>query len=478
MRGLISLVLVFVFLHLSVPVSQGQEDEDEFVQEGIVSNTDESPETDPFRLFMEAQDAHESGDLEKALELYAAALKELPEFPEAEYQRGTIYQTLNRFEEAEASYRKALEYKPDWTLALAGLGSVLVSRGSNDEAEKVLSKAIDIEPMTFPAYIAITSLYLSRNTATEKIKALYGRLVYITSKSNVPGGVWSSRGALERVLGNFDEARKSLRRSLEIEPGNRRSMIEQAELAIAMDDYEGAINLSNSLAIRFPEDLNVKVLLARSYALKGMTSKALEILDSLKDRNAQAFQMAETIRNHAGGLDLAALEAKLAESPEDAEILGTLCTAYRRGDPRKALDYCRKAYELEPGNIGHAIGFGAALIQMHQYQSAVKVLEELQKIDAENHTVRANLATAYFQLGKYEDAKLEYRWIVEKQPELPAGYYFLAITHDRLSEFVNAMANYQQFLRIADATEYEDEIGRVRLRMPTLQKQIDKGKKK
>ncbi len=90
----------------------------------------------------------------------------------------------------------------------------------------------------------------------------------------------------------------------------------------------------------------------------------------------------------------------------------------------------------------------------------------------------ANLATALFQLKKYEEAIPEFFWLAEKQPDLPITYYFLAISHDSLGKYMDAMANYQQFLRIADANENKLEIEKVNLRLPGLQKLIKQNKGK
>ena len=69
--------------------------------------------------------------------------------------------------------------------------------------------------------------------------------------------------------------------------------------------------------------------------------------------------------------------------------------------------------------------------------------------------------------------------MAQKQPDLAITYYFLGIIYDRLTEYMDAMANYQQFLKLADAEKNKTEIEDVNLRLPALQKQIKekKGKK-
>ena len=77
-------------------------------------------------LFNNGQDAHAKGDLKRAIELYERALKILPEFPEAEFQRGSALVSLRRVDEGEKAFRRAIELRSDWTLALSALGAVLV----------------------------------------------------------------------------------------------------------------------------------------------------------------------------------------------------------------------------------------------------------------------------------------------------------------------------------------------------------------
>jgi tetratricopeptide (TPR) repeat protein len=172
------------------------------------------------------------------------------------------------------------------------------------------------------------------------------------------------------------------------------------------------------------------------------------------------------------------LEEKLKSDEKNAVILGRLCSLYRKDDPAKSLEYCKRAYESEPDNINHVIGFGAALVQAEKFDAAVSLFRQVLEVVPDNYTAHANLAIALFKLERFEEAKAEYLWLTKKQPDLPIAYYFLGITHDRLKEYIDAMANYQQFLRIADQDLNKVEIEKVNLRLPSLQKLIKQGKGK
>lgn len=471
---LVLAISVVIATGCALPVA-AQDDDEEFVQEGLIPSETKKSDSDPVKLFLEGQKAHEQGDLDKALELYSKAIAVLPEFPEAEYQRGMIYQARGMDREAEASFRKAVDYRRDWTLAMSSLGKVLIRNGKLVEARQVLEKAIRLDSLSFPAYIALTDLYLLENPAESVLRKLYSSLVYLTTKSHTPASIWACRGSFERVFGQIDEAKKSILRSLALDPGNSRALIEEIEIALAESDAKGAKALSAAYLKLHPKSKGAKILLARSSAQSGDRTDAIRILESITDPDKQTKQLLAALKAN-GDAKPEELERELKDDPENIWILGSLCRVLRVDDPAKALRYCEKAYKLERKNIGHAVGFGAALVQLRQFGRAINLFEEIKRRVPDNYTVRANLATAYIKARDFEKAKVEYVWITTTKPELAAGYYFLAITHDNLREYIDAMANYQKFIRLADKKEFANEIDRVRLRIPLLQKQIDRGR--
>ncbi len=430
------------------------------------------------KIFGEAQDAHEKGDFSGALKLYEKALAIAPEFPEAEYQRGSAFVSLNKLDEAEKAFRRAIELRADWTLPMASLGSILVNSNRYTEAEKVLTKALELDENNFPAIVALTDLRMRTKAAPAVLKELLGKLQIVTSKANPTVSVLVSRAALERTLGDKAAAKTTLNRALAIEPKNKQALFERAEIFLLDGDFSGASETAKTLAELLPDAGDVKFLQARVFAADGKLAEASKILDSIVNPSPEVTSFKNSISANSA-VNVAELEKQIATDPKNAAILGRLCNLLRTENPPKALEYCRRASEAEPTNINHAVGFGAALVQAKQFDNAVTVLRRLLQIAPDNFTARANLATALFQLKRYEEAKTEYQHLTEQQPNLAIAYYFLAIAHDNLSEYLDAMANYQQFLKLAEATSNKLEIEKVNLRLPSLQKQIKekKGKK-
>ncbi|MBS1792254.1 MAG: tetratricopeptide repeat protein [Acidobacteria bacterium] len=432
---------------------------------------------DAVAVFNQGQDAHEKGDLKTAIDLYRKALGIVPEFPEAEYQLGAACLALNRTDEAEAAFRRAVELRADWSLAMAGLGGVLVARGKFAEAEPILTRAVELDELNFPAYAALAELRLRTKAAPDVLRPLLAKLREFSSKASPPAAVWAARGALERSLGQKEEAKTSLARALAADPSNKSALAESAELALSVNDAAGALEFAAKLVKIAPDNPSYQILLARAYAAEGGDAEALKILDGLRNPPPEAAELRALINaNSTAGA--AELEKLLEKEPKNVAALGRLCWLLRVENPEKALDYCRRAYDLEPANLNYVIGYGAALVQAKQYNGAVELFRKITAAAPDNYTAHANLAIALFQLKRYEEAKTEYLWLAAKQPDRPITYYFLGIIYDSLTEYLDAMANYQQFLKLADAEKNKLEIDKVNLRLPSLQKQIKEKKGK
>ena len=439
----------------------------------ITSSFAFSQDDEAIKFFNQGQDAHEKGDLLAAVRSYEEALKIIPEFPEAEYQKGNALLALNKTDDAEKAFRRAIELREDWSLPLTALGALLVEKNEFTEAEKLLLKAMELDESNFLAFSALIDLRLKTKANAENLKSLLEQAKILTSKAKPTATIWASRGALENALGDKPAAKISLSRALAIDPNNKNALMTRAEISLAEGDNAAAFQTAQNLSKLYPASVPVKFLQARTFAVSGKTTEALTILDSIPNPSSEIVSFKNRVIA-SNTENVADLEKQLEGDQKNAAILGRLCALERVANPAKALDYCRRAFEAEPKNLSHAVGFSAALVQAKQYEPAVLNLRKILEIAPDNSVARANLATALFQLKRYDEAIKEYLWLTEKQPDLAIAYYFLAISYDSLGKYLDAMANYQQFLALADKTQNKLEIEKVELRLPALQKLIKK----
>ncbi|CAN5132537.1 hypothetical protein BH20ACI2_BH20ACI2_25000 [soil metagenome] len=455
-------VVVAVFLLLCPAVLSAQDDDDR---------------SDVIAIFNHAQDLHEKGDLKGAVALYEKTLLAMPEFPEAEYQRGVVYLAFGDTETAEKAFRRAVKLRPDWALAMTSLGSVLIRRGNQDEAVALLQQVVNTDPYNPPALTALTELRLHFRASPLVLRELLAKVSVLTSKANPSLSLWTARAALETALGQNDSAKNSLGKALALDPTNKLALSLLGDVSLAEGDIEKAREITRRIDIAPGQFGPAELLKARVQAFDGRFDDALALLDKIQGDLPGVTELRSKI-NTAKSTSPEILESQLKDNQRDPAILGRLCTLYRLGDPAKALGYCQRASAVEPNNITHAIGFGAALVQARQFESAVGVLTKIIKISPDNSTARANLATALFQLKRYPEAKTEFHWLAREQPRSAGAFYFLGILHDQMTEYMDAAVNYQQYLRLADPLINKIDIERVNLRLPQIERLIREGKGK
>jgi len=438
----------------------------------IFAQTEPPPTTDnAVELFNQGQDAHSKGDFAGAIDFYDKALKIVPEFAEAEYQKGNAFLSLGKKADAEAALRRAVELRSDWTLALAGLGTLLERRGEYSEAEKLLNKAILIDSSSFPAYSALVELKLKTGASTDTLKLLLEKVRTFTSRLNASAIMLSTQASLENATGDKAAAKKTIDRALSQDPNNRTALYLKADFAIAEGDVVLGEELIKGIAKIDADSDDLKMLRARLFVEKGQNDDAAKLLSSLSVQTPESKMLSEKLAlSNEQSPDV--LEKALSAKPNDAFLLGRLCAVYRSTVPEKSLDYCKRALDGDPKNINYAIGYGAALVQAKRYDEAVEILRRLSDMSPNNSTIHANLGTALFQSKRFAEAKPEYQWLTSHEPVPPVAYFFLAICHDQLGEYLDAAANYNLFMKSADPVKNQMEIDKVNLRLPLLQKDI------
>ncbi len=441
----------------------------------VVAQEEPNADGEAIALFNQGQDAHEKGDLKTALEFYEKALKIIPDFPEAQLQRGSALILLGRLDEAEAAYRRAVELREDWSLALAHLGSLLVRKNKFNEARVILKKAIALDADNTPAYAAMTTLALKTKASEAELREIYTKIVPMSATAMPTVGVWVSRASLENALNDKKAASVSALKALELDAKNISMLSLLASVSIESGDPRKADEYINKIVSLEPFAAELPLLKVKLLIARGNADEALKLIDATPSPSKELLDIKSQLAISTAG-DAAMLEKRLAEEPRNIAVLSRLCSLLRVGDALRAMEFCRRALEVEPNNIEHAIGYGGAMLQAKQYPQAAALFQKLHAAAPENYTVRANFATALFQLKRYNEAKVHFQWLTEKQPANAVAYYFLGIVHDELGEYADAMANYQLFLKHADAKLNQLEIDKVNLRLPTLQRQLDAGR--
>jgi len=436
--------------------------------------------TDPVRLFERGQSAHARGELEKAIGFYEQALKVRPEFPEAEFQRGNALASLGRLPDAEAAFRLAISYKKGWSLPYSALGALLMRQGREKEAEQFFRQALAIDTKE-PVALRMLSEIRLRAGDTKEALELAKRA---TATAEAPASAWIGLAAAEKANGNKVAAKAALDHVLADEPENLAALLERADLFSDEKNFELAITDLKAAAKLKPTD---KIVASR---LAGALQKAGKADEALAAAKAAGLEVQVTTGNGVAGVvgtpeeieaanstDPAiarkALEKLLEKNPRSAMLLGRLGASYRTDDPARSLEFYKRAVEIQPNAPEYAIGYAAALVQARRFPEAAHILRQVVRAAPENYAARANLATALYESKRYQEAIPEYEWILTSKPDAAVAHYFIATSHDYLGEYPEALASYEKFLSVADPKTNQLEIDKVKLRLPTIRRQIE-----
>jgi tetratricopeptide (TPR) repeat protein len=454
------------------------------------------PQRQAAELFEAGQNAHQSGDLSKAIELYGDALKRDPALWQAEFQRGLAYLSLNQRAQAKDSMKRVNEQlaqfadSPELRQISArvqvALAEIALAESNTGDAEKAYRRALELNPGLARAHSGLAEVLLAGGKHDEAIAEAKKALTAGDDRS----ATYSLLGMAQTMEGKYDEALPNLTEALKRDPKNSIALLYRAEVFISRQRFDEAISdLRSALEIEPLTRTRLRLAAALMQTKKYDEAIALyrEVLkDEPSDAEARTALAVAMIESGKGDEAIAQLEALIKAEPTRADLRAQLAELYLSTQAEKALEHYSVAAKLEPLQLNHQIGVGSALVKLRRFQEAVTALRQsLARNPKEEiaYFAHTNLATALFELDDYPNAVREYIWIFNYQKNrgdrkrTALTLYFLGICLDKLGDYEQALKAYEQFLSLAPS-ENQLEIDKVKLRLPSLQKQIKDGKGK
>ncbi|MDX2031731.1 MAG: tetratricopeptide repeat protein [Blastocatellia bacterium] len=448
-------------------------------------------------LFEAGQNAHAKGELEKAVEQYTAALTRDPALWQAGFQLSAACFSLKRFSDARGAIARVLEQLREYAdstelrevkaRAEGMLGEVELAEARRPEAEAAFRRALALSPKAARAHAGLAEILLEAGKTEEAIPE---------AKAALEAG--DDRLSTLLLLGEaliqakrFEEALPMLTEAIRREPRNGVAFRYRAEIALAGNRFDEAIADMRTAETLDPRP-ETRQRLAEIYVRAKKIDEAIALYRQIVteqpgNTHAQTALAALTLESGQAGEAVAQLETLLKAEPNRADIRAKLAELLLPTAPEKALEQYAAAAKLEPNQPQYLIGVGSALVKLRRFQEAIPAMRQaLAKGPREDlaYFAHTNLATALFELDDFQGAAREFIWILDhQQAGAPGGdrkraaitLYFLGICFDKLGDYEQALKAYNQFMTIATA-DNQLEIEKIKLRMPSLQRQIKEGK--
>lgn len=444
-------------------------------------------------LFEAGQNAHQSGDLAKAIEYYSAALERDPSLWPAEFQRAVAYLSLGRLKEAGASADQVLKLLSEFSdspelrqmtaRAVIVRGEIALAEGDKTAAESAFRRALEINPQAGQAHAGISEIMLSESRLPEAVTEAKAAIAAGDDRSST----WTLLGTALVMNQQYDEAIEPLGEALKRNPRQGAALRTRAEAHIARGRLAEAIRDLRAAVELEPETI-VRLRLAEVYAREKQYAEAITLLEAIlkaePDNSEARTQLAAAMIDSGRAAEaISTLETLVKQQPSRADLRAQLAELYLGTDPAKALAEYSAAARLEPAEPRHKLGQATAMVRQRQFKEAVPLLRDVlasNPPDGVAYFAHTNLATSLFEMEDFAGAAGEYLWILRHQQaqgdrrRASISLYFLAICFDKLGDFEQALKAYENFLQLASA-DNQLEIEKVKLRLPSLKRQIQEG---
>ncbi|MBS4096566.1 MAG: tetratricopeptide repeat protein [Sulfuricella sp.] len=254
----------------------------------------------------------------EALKAYRHALTLQPSLADAHYNISILLEQEGKADEAQESLKRALLFRPTYSEAHNNLGNILLKNGKTEEAISHFRQALvwnsELKQARTNLIIALYRVGRCADAQSEVDKAL--------AQSPGDATILRTQAAGLAYQGLLEDARKVNLQILELEPDAADVQLNMGELALARDDYEGALACYRALLAR----KNVHPALCVSAMAYVMLAQGN--LSEARDMFQQGLMLDERLPTLTIGLGKTLLEA---------------------GDIALAIQTLRHATEILPG---------------------------------------------------------------------------------------------------------------------------------
>jgi tetratricopeptide (TPR) repeat protein len=321
-----------------------------------------------------------------AIEPLRELIKERPQTAHAYYLLAASHMAQGQTAEAASTYQQMVALFPKDPQPPFLLGNVLLAQSRQTEARKAFEQSVVVSPDYMPA----TERLLDLDISDKQYTAAVGRAQQLIEKDPKRAQPWALRAKAYLAQRDFAHAEPDFLKAIEIDPKLEAAYLLLAQLYIATDRQDQAIQKLNAFV---EQNKSVPALL-------------------------QLGSIYENTKNYAAARD--AYEKLLAINGNNAVALNNLAVAYseRFDQVDKALDLAKRARTAFPNNPNFADTLGWVTFRKGDYRNALPLLQEAAAKLTDNPEIQYHLAMAHYMLGDEAAA----RTALQKAVTLPSAF--------------------------------------------------------
>lgn len=392
----------------------------------------------------------DEGMLKKAIEQYQKITQQAPADTDTWLMLGRLQKIASNSVEAEKSYQKVLDLDPGNEDAMTGLAMVYADLGNTKGATELLRRVAEKSP--------------SLRTLTQLA------------------------GTYEQMH-DYSLAAETLRKTLELSPGNVDVKRAYAENLLRSDQLNEALKVYRELVTEDPKDLQSHLRISQIYLQQRNFAKARE--ESAKAKELEPSNL-EVLYHEVNLLDaegkvpeairvmkeVLASSAKpkysVGEKGSRVKLLQRLAELYRANEqPKDAADTFRQMGDLDPDMASRA---AAQVIDTYRtakdYKKAMEEGDTAIKKYPNDRIVRAVRASLLAETGKTDEAVAEMKKLLDGKNDRET-YISLAQVYDKAKNFTEMAKAIDAADKRSDSKEDKESIAFMRGAMYERMKKYD-----
>lgn len=348
----------------------------------------------------------QQGARERATELLAQAMKTHPEAPSVRLLQGRDLLLAGQAQAALALADELLKSNASYADALALRGQAQLALNQPQEALQTLQQLVSEQPQSAQAHYLLASVY-SVTGERPKLKAELEQALALDPQH------FDSQVALMRlamVANQPDEANRLLQALRQSHPQRLDVEAHAGWLALQQHRPQEAIAAYSKV---YPslQSTSLTLEFAQAYWQANQPQQAFALLEGWYAQYPKDFQAAAALINlylaTGQGQKAVPLLEKLVEySPENVTALNSLAWHLREQAPERALNYARRANQLQSNEPLLMDTLGVILLQRGDVAEALVQLRAAAAGAPDNRTLQYHLAQALAQAGQRQEARV------------------------------------------------------------------------
>ena len=355
----------------------------------------------------------------EAIKAVDKAISKKPDFYQAWYFKGVIFDSEKKYPESIAAYDKALKINPNFAQPWKDRGRLLFALDKYSEALTSFDKAIALSPNQFDLYHwrGFTLHYLKR--FPEAIEA-YNQSIKIDPLFKF---AYNGRASSYVELKNYRQAIADLTQAVQLDPKDAVSYNFRGVLYQQLEEYKQSIADSTQAIQLDPK--NAKYYNSRGIAYEGLKEYKQAINDY-----TQAIQL----------------------DPKNAKYYNSRGLAYTQlKDYKQVIADYTQAIQLDPKDVTYYGMRGGAYSELKDYKQAIADYTQAIQLDPKDAIYYSLRGLAYSKLKDYKQAISDLTETIRRDPK-NAPYTVGGLRYSEFKDIKGFLSGYTGFMSIAYRT--------------------------